>query len=244
MISSEWPTHVGDPPPLLPNEVHVWSARLDPSSADVERLADTLSADETARASRFHYVHHRNAFVAARGILRRLLGSYTGHVPSKLQFSYRSKGKPFLASAANHSGLEFNVAHSHGLALLAFSLGSPLGIDVELVRSDLDIEQIADRYFTEREVAELRSYPVQQRPEAFFRGWTRKEAYMKALGEGLQIPLASFGVSLDPSELPTLRSSDSARWSIRSLSPAAGFVGAMAAEVGSRRMHYWNWELG
>jgi 4'-phosphopantetheinyl transferase len=243
MISCEWPTNLGDPPHLLPNEIHVWSARLDLSGADVERLAHTLSADETTRAGRFHFVRHRAAFVATRGILRQLLGSYTGHDPSKLQFSYRSKGKPFLASPLNHSGMEFNVAHSHGLALLAFSLGSPLGIDVEFVRSDLAIEQIADRYFTEQEIAELRSFPVQQRPETFFRAWTRKEAYMKALGEGLQIPLASFSVSLDPSELPTLQSSDSARWSIHSLSPAAGFVGAMVAESGDRPIHYWNLEL-
>jgi 4'-phosphopantetheinyl transferase len=241
-IQIEWPTNL-DVQRLLPNEVHIWSARLELAGEHLQRFAGTLSADETARANRFHFGRHRTDFVAGRGILRQLLANYTGRAPSKLEFSYRPEGKPSLASRVNDARLEFNLAHSHGLALYAFSLGSPLGIDVEFVRSDLAIEQIAERYFAEREIAELLSLPAQQRPEAFFRGWTRKEAYIKALGIGLQIPLASFAVELNTSQRPTLESTDNGRWSMHSLFPAVGFVGAVVTESRSWRLRCWNWEL-
>lgn len=241
-IQCVWPTNLGDPP-LLPGEVHVWSAHLDCASPRLESLGSTLSPDETVRASRFHFERDRTAFVAARGILRYLLGMYLSYIPSKVQFSYLPRGKPLLSPSAHPTPIEFNISHSRGLALLAFSLGSPVGIDVELIRSDFANEQIAERYFTPEEVAELRSLPVTDRPEGFFRGWTRKEAYIKALGDGLQIPLGSFRVSLGSEHRPTLESQDSSRWSLCSLDPAVGFVGAVAAEGQDWRVRCWHWEM-
>src|SRR5579871_5061499 len=139
-IQCEWPTNLGDPP-LIPGEIHVWSARLDCASPLLESLGATLSPDETVRANRFHFERDRTAFVATRGILRHLLGAYLSYIPSTVQFSYRSKGKPLLSPSAHPTPIEFNISHSHGLALLAFSLGSPVGIDVELIRSDIGGEQ-------------------------------------------------------------------------------------------------------
>jgi 4'-phosphopantetheinyl transferase len=241
VIQCVWPSNHADPP-LLPGEIHIWSVRLGYASSHIEGLAANLSSDEKVRASRFHFERDRSAFVATRGILRRLLGTYLKYIPSKVEFSYNPKGKPLLA-IPHVSPIEFNISHSHGLALLAFSLGSPVGIDVELIRSDVASEQIAERYFTPEEVAELRSLPVKDRPEGFFRGWTRKEAYIKALGDGLQIPLGSFRVSLGSEHLPTLKSQDSARWLLCSLVPAVGFVGAVAAEDRDWRISCWNWEM-
>jgi 4'-phosphopantetheinyl transferase len=238
-IQCHWPNNSGDLL-LLPGEIHVWSAHLDCAGPLLERLAATLSVDETARANRFFFPRDRSAFIAARGILRHLLGSYLHRAPTDLQFAYQPRGKPFLAARSQDTPLEFNIAHSHGLALLAFSLGSSLGVDVEFVRSDFASEEIAERYFAPPEVAELRSLPPAQRPEGFFRGWTRKEAYVKALGDGLQIPLASFRVSLAPSQPAVLECADSGRWSLHSLSPAPDFAGALVAEGKDRHVRCWN----
>jgi 4'-phosphopantetheinyl transferase len=228
-IQCLWPSNSADLP-LLPGEIHVWSARLDCAEPFLERFAATLSVDETARANRFFLARDRSAFIAAHGILRQLLASYLHHAPADLHFGYQPRGKPFLVPHFRYTPLEFNIAHSHGLALLAFSLGSAVGVDVEFVRSDIASEEIAERYFAPQEVAELRSLPPAQRQEGFFSGWTRKEAYLKALGDGLQIPLASFRVSLTPSQPAVLESADNGRWSLHSLCPAQDFAGALVAE--------------
>jgi 4'-phosphopantetheinyl transferase len=239
-IQCHWPSNSGNLL-LVPGEIHVWSARLDSAGPLLERLAATLSVDETARANRFFFARDRNAFIVARGILRQLLASYLHRAPTDLQFAYQPRGKPFLAPPSLDTPLEFNIAHSHGLALMAFSLGPALGVDVEFVRSDFASEEIAERYFAPQEVAELLSLPPAQRPEGFFYGWTRKEAYVKALGDGLQIPLASFRVSLTPSQPAVLECADSGSWSLHSLSPAVDFAGALVAEGKDRLVRCWNW---
>jgi 4'-phosphopantetheinyl transferase len=241
-IQCHWPSHSGDLL-LLPGEIQVWSARLDCAGPLLERLAATLSVDETARANRFFFERDRNAFIVARGTLRQLLASYLHRAPTDLQFAYQPRGKPSLAPSSEDTPLEFNIAHSHGLALLAFCLGSSLGVDVEFVRPDIASEEIAGRYFAPQEVAELGSLPPSQRPEGFFCGWTRKEAYVKALGDGLQIPLASFRVSLTPSQPAVLECANSGRWSLHSLSPASDFAGALVAEGTDWRVRCWNWAM-
>ena len=126
--------------------------------------------------------------------------------------------------------------------MLAFSLGRDLGVDVELIRSDIASEEIASRYFAPREVAELQSLPPSARAEGFFLCWTRKEAYIKAVGDGLQISLASFRVSLVPSQPPCLESADSSRWTLRSLSPAPDYVGALVGEGKDWQLHCFDWQ--
>jgi 4'-phosphopantetheinyl transferase len=241
-IRCHWPDNSGDL--VLPRgEIHVWSARLACAGPLVEHLAATLSVDETARANRFVFARDRRAFIVARGILRQLLAGYLHRAPADLQFAYHPRGKPFLVPPFQHTPLEFNIAHSHGLALLAFCLGSAVGVDVEFVRSDFASEEIAERYFAPQEVAELRSLPPAQRQEGFFSGWTRKEAYIKARGDGLQIPLASFRVSLTPSQPAVLESADNGRWSLHTLCPAQDFAGALVAEGKDWRVRCWNWTM-
>jgi 4'-phosphopantetheinyl transferase len=231
---------------LSPGEIHVWRAGLDCSQSILSRYAATLAADEKARAERFVFERDRNRFIAARGILRQLLGRYLHREPANLRFAYHAKGKPFLAHPATNRPLEFNIAHSRGLALLAFSFDFPLGVDIEFVRSDIAAEEIAERYFSPQEVVELLSLPPVARAEGFFLGWTRKEAYVKAIGGGLHIPLSSFRVSLTPARPAILESTDNSRWSLRSLSPGSEYAGALVAEGSEDKdwqVHCWDWQM-
>lgn len=226
---------------LAQDEIHVWRAYLDCEESVLRQFECTLSTDERSRAARFSFERERNTFVATRGVLRELLGRYLNFSPADLAFEYNSRGKPFLRAKQLALPVEFNVSHSHGVALLAFAVGRHLGIDVELVRPDLANDGIADRFFSPREVMELRALPLSQRAEGFFLCWTRKEAYLKARGEGFLIPLESFYVALTPGQPERLESADSHRWSLRSLKPDPAYVGALVAEGSGWRMRCWDW---
>lgn len=222
-------------------EVHLWRASLDCDPSVLSRLEATLSPDEIARADRFVFETDRSHFVAARGILRELLGSYLMHSPAGLQFGYANRGKPSLQTGTGSSPLQFNLSHSGGLAVYAFSQGRSLGIDVERIRPHLAGEDIARRYFAARELAELQALPPQLRADGFFLCWTRKEAYVKAHGAGLSMPLDSFAVSLTPGRAAELRSVDSARWSMHSFEPSTGYVATIVGEGSGWSSHYWIW---
>jgi 4'-phosphopantetheinyl transferase len=226
----------------LPDSVvHVWRAVLDCSEFETRQYEETLAADEMTRAGRFYFPRDRNNFIAARGILRALLGRYLDRPPSDLEFEYGAHGKPSLRETGAAHSAQFNVSHSHGLALLAFSRARHLGVDVEQIRPDIAAEEIAERYFSSQEVAELLGLPPAIRAEAFFRCWTRKEAYVKARGEGLQIPLKSFHVSLTPAYPARLSSTDSHRWSLHSLRPTPQSVGAIVVEGQDSRILCYDW---
>jgi 4'-phosphopantetheinyl transferase len=241
--SSDWKADsVG--PVLRDREVHVWRVPLERTALELRQLRGTLSTDETVRADRFYFQRDRDAFVAARGTLRQLLGRYLGRSPGDVAFDYGPYGKPNLihdsSAAPIPIPIQFNVSHSHGLALMAFSLQRRLGVDVESIRPEIASDEIAARYFSPREVAELRSLPPAMRSEGFFLCWTRKEAYVKAIGDGLQISLNSFHVGLTPSEPERLESSDSQRWTLRSLRPGAGFAAAIVAEGKDWELRCWD----
>ena len=163
-------------------------------------LKQVLSADEHARAERFYFQKDRERFMVARGLLRTVLGRYLNQEPSQLRFCYSPYGKPALATGSGRNTLRFNVSHSHGLALYAITCGRELGVDVELIRPELPDEEIAERFFSFQEVSGLRALPPNMRLEAFFNCWTLKEAYIKARGEGLSLPLDQFDVALVPGE--------------------------------------------
>jgi 4'-phosphopantetheinyl transferase len=229
-------------PALHRGELHIWRASLECAPAVLLDLETTLCATETARAARFHFPRDRNYFVAGRGILRGLLGAYLGKSPEGLRFVYGPQDKPDLETQDPSFPVNFNLSHSHGLAVYAFALDLALGIDVELIRPEFTGDDIAERYFSPRELAELRALPQDQRAEGFFNCWTRKEAYVKARGEGLQIPLRDFDVSLAPGKTPTLESVDSSRWCLRSFEPAPGYVAAVVAEGKDSKLLYWDWK--
>jgi 4'-phosphopantetheinyl transferase len=233
--------------PVLPQDVvHVWHFSLERSDADLERLRQTLTPEEQHRADRFHFEKDRRHFAAGRGLLRTILGRYLGRPPAELRFSYSLHGKPALA---DETGVRFNLTHSHGLALLAVARGREVGVDVEQLRARVQMEQLAARFFAPAEVAVLLALPAEQREEGFFRCWTRKEAYIKALSRGLSLPLDSFEVSLRPDEPARLLAThhdpaDAARWHMMHLDPQEGFVGAVVAAGHDWRLWCGQWPAG
>lgn len=232
---------------LAPDEIHVWSVRLDPPAEQVERLGRCLSPDEWDRANRFRFEKHRRQYVVGRGALRTLLAAYLGTRPELVKFTYGPRGKPFLAPPLDQGGLHFNLTNSDELALVGFVLGREIGVDVEYLRKMPDCEQISERFFSESERTVLRSIPFPAKEEAFFNCWTRKEAYLKAVGEGLAAPLDSFDVTLaldEPPRMLTLEGDPerAARWFFHHLRPAPDYIGAVAIEGGTWEVRTWAFE--
>ena len=211
----------------LGDEIHIWAAALECDVETIRDLEAALSPDERARAERFHFARDRRRFVVARGLLRSLLGQYLQQTPAGLEFSYGPYGKPSLSGANAASGLSFNLAHSAELGVYAISRGRNLGVDVEGIKPESSGEDIARRYFSAGEVSDLQTLPPEARVEAFFNCWTRKEAYLKATGMGLQTPLDSFSVSLLPGEAARFLSGVEARWHLAAFHPAEGFAAAV-----------------
>ena len=219
-------------PTLSANDVHVWHACLDDhTAADVGCL---LSEGEVLRANRFHFTKDRDHYVVARGLLRRLLGGYLGLSGDELRFVYAEKGKPALAESRG-SLLTFNLAHSHGRAIFVFSQGREVGVDLEFMREDFAGDRIADRFFSQPEIAALANVPLELKQQAFFDCWTRKEAYIKARGDGLSMPLDEFDVAFAPGEEAALlrnqkQPEEVSRWKMQSIPAPAGFVAALVVE--------------
>ncbi len=217
---------------LGPGQVHVFRCDLDLADLALERLETLLSEDELARADRFALPKVRRRFVAGRGLLRTLLGRYLAAGPATIAFSYGPQGKPALAGPQPGPELRFNLSHSAHMLICAVTRSGELGIDVERVRPAVEAQAIARRFFSARETAALLALPPASRPTAFFACWTRKEAYIKAKGGGLTIPLDSFDVSLAPGEpaalLRAAEPDETRRWVLQELAPAPGFVAALA----------------
>ena len=225
----------GPPGPLGPDDVHVWLASLTASPTDLERFAESLSAEERRRAERLRAADARARFIAARGIARRLLGSYLDEPANRLRFAYGPMGQPMLASQPAGLDLRFNLSHSGDLLLLAIAKARAVGIDLEPVRRLTHREAVERRVFSAEERRALYALPADRRLEAFFNGWTRKEAFAKAVGDGMWASMGRVEVTLDPrlpARLVRLDGSTeaAAAWSVFHLEPASGFVGAAAVE--------------
>jgi 4'-phosphopantetheinyl transferase len=228
---------------LAQDEVHVWCMALDQEPALVERFHATLTGDEQERAAKFYFPKDRQHFIVARGLLRLILGRYLDQAPTQLRFVYNAYGKPSLEATPS---LHFNLSHSKGLALLGVSSDRELGIDLEYVRTDFPFEQVAKSVFSVPEQAILRSLPEAAKPEAFFNAWTRKEAYIKALGQGLSIPLDQFDVAFLPGEPAALREvrgtwANAHDWTLQHLAPAPDYAGAIAVAGSGWQMRCWRW---
>lgn len=191
---------------LSPGDLHLWLIALYGSDLELAQAEAVLSADELSRARRFHFERDARRYVLAHAALRRILAGYLAVSPPALRFEVNAYGKPSLASGAapGDAGLTFNLSHSGELALLGVAAGRPVGVDIELVRPELATRQIAERFFSPAEVLALAALTTADWVHAFFRCWTRKEAFVKARGEGLSLPLDSFDVTLRPGEPPAL----------------------------------------
>lgn len=241
-------THLWRLPPtdltLADDELHVWRATLELSSAQVQQLRGCLTADELGRAERFHFEKDRRHFIAGRGLLRTILGRYLKVAPGQLRFYYTYYGKPLLTPEFAQYKLNFNLSHCDGLALYAVTRNREIGVDLERIRTNFEYEEIGKRFFSPREVAVLRTMQADMKAETFFNCWTRKEAYIKAQGQGLSMPLDSFDVSLVPGEPAMLLATredpqEASRWSLEALMPAHGYAGALAVKGHGWRHTCW-----
>jgi 4'-phosphopantetheinyl transferase len=246
LIPDTWdspPNH----PVLTSADVHVWKSPLNPPMLLVRNLEQSLAPDERDRADRFVRAEHRNRFIVGRGVLRTILGGYLGRDPAQLHFRYSPSGKPALSAESGSHSIRFNVSHTRDIALYAVTIGREIGVDIERIRADFGTAEIAARFFSGREVAALCALPPPYRLEAFFTCWTRKEAYLKARGEGLSHPLDRFTVSLAPGERAALLEvlddpKETARWSVRQLFPGADHVAALAVEGRDWHLKCLQWD--
>lgn len=215
---------------LPADELHVWRASLDRAPAVGSQLEGVLTPDELARATRFYDSRLGARYVIGRGLLRVLLGCYLGVGPGEIEFVYGEHGKPLIAG----QGPWFNLAHSGAEALYAFCSSAEIGVDVELAKADRANRRVAERFFAAGEVERLLGLPEALQPRAFLSCWTRKEAFIKARGDGLSLPLDSFEVTLAPSEPPAVvrtawSAQEPAEWSVVDLSdPGGRYIGAAA----------------
>jgi 4'-phosphopantetheinyl transferase len=212
------------------SEIHIWIFPIKAPSRVVATLERVLTADETDRASRFHFSHLSESFVIAHGALRYLLGRYLNRNPAELRFSYGDRGKPALTPP---SGIQFNLTHSGNLAVIALTSGREIGVDVERIRPLPDMQSIADRSFCPEEASEIMSLPQPERDHAFYCCWTRKEAYIKAIGDGLSAPLDNFRVTVQPNTPARFlhiehNASAAEQWTLHDLQVAAGYAAALA----------------
>jgi 4'-phosphopantetheinyl transferase len=242
--SSSW-TKAQLPLAFPAGRIDIWRVRLDEPAA-IASAAGVLSPDEQARASRFHFERDRIHFTRCRSALRELLSAYLAIPAAEIRFEYMASGKPQLSAGQNPRSLHFNVSHSADMALIAVC-DRRIGVDIEKIRTDVETSTLAERFFSLRERAGLKALPDQLRVPGFFACWTRKEAFLKATGDGLSFPLADFSVTTHPGLQPELEeingnTAAGRQWSLTDLSVADGFRAAVANE-GSRcklKTYAWN----
>jgi 4'-phosphopantetheinyl transferase len=238
-----WPAAPATPS-LAPNDVHVVALALDNADDAARHLLAALDPSERARGDRFRFARDRDRFLVGRAVLRGLLARYTGVAAAHIALIEGPRGKPVLAAGIDAT-LHFNVSHAGGLALLAVTRLGALGVDVEVVAPLPDLLDVADRFFAPAERATLRALPDSDRLDAFFRCWTRKEAYIKAIGEGLACPLDGFVVTMRAGEPARfIEIGDEAHataWWLEDLRPAAGYAGALAIRAQRPVVRCWRW---
>lgn len=222
-------------PPLTDELIHVWLVTLDAPQSVVDALRINLSPDELERAAKFVFERHRHRFIVGRACLRILLGGYLGRPPAKLEFHYGPCGKPELAHRESQTGLRFNLAHSKSTALVGVASKQEIGIDVEHWRNMTDGKDIAERFFAREEIEQLNSLQPERWQQGFFACWTRKEAYIKARGEGLSVPLNEFAITVRADNRVAILHSDIDpkdvdRWSVQELQPGAECSAAVVVE--------------
>jgi len=231
-------------PILTDSEIHVWAIETLSHESEVNQFRDYLVNSEIERANRFYFAEHQRRFIILRGILRCLLARYSNQAPTNVRFWYNEQGKPYLQSKTQ--SIKFNLSHSSELALCAFSLEREIGIDIERLSDRVNYLQIAKRFFSSREQNALRALPDHQKRAAFFACWSRKEAYIKARGLGLSLPLDSFDVSLHPNQPAKLLASrdyptDADRWQMHHLNVSSGYASAVVVAGQNWKIKSWRY---
>ena len=236
---------------LQPDEVHICLVNLQVSTDTLQKLAEYLSPEERARAARFDFAHDREHFTVAHAVLRLLLAHYSQLAPAEVSYVTNPYGKPALSTPTNQPPLYFNLSHTrgrsnaHGLAICAFTHICEIGIDIEYMRTNIEYEQIAESVFSQRERVALSQLTGTDKAQGFFNAWTRKEAYIKARGLGLSLPLDLFDVSLQPDEPATLLETrepdqNASAWSMYDLAVPSDYKAAFAISAHNASLRFWN----
>jgi len=232
--------------PLDEKDVHVWFVDLRIASSSIRPLNNVLSCAEHRRSKKFKFEKDRAKYVIAHSALRHILAGYLELDPSQLEFREGAYGKPELVSTPQGEPLNFNLSHSHEAALVAVTLERDIGIDIEYIKRDFQWQEVAERFFAPGEIARLRALPEEKQHRGFFTCWTRKEAYIKAKGGGLSIPLQDFEVSLFPDEPASLIScisdpEETTRWSLAEVDAGPDYAAAVAVQGHGWRLKCWRW---
>lgn len=229
----------------IPHETSdLWLCAFDLNQTRMPHYLTLLSADELLKAKRFKFEIDRERFVISRGILRILLGSYLKENPREIEFEYTSYGKPI---AKHNDSINFNISHSGNRAVFGFVRDAEIGVDIEKIKEDFDVLQLAQGFFSNNELAFLKKLPKEELSKAFFRCWTRKESFIKAEGSGLSFPLDKFTVSMDRDNHAELLKTDwdfSERfnWNLFSFVPDPQYVGALAVRNKPITVNYFDWD--
>jgi 4'-phosphopantetheinyl transferase len=245
MTAQSWQPSAHQPLPA-PGEIHVWRIDLAARSGSPADTA-VLSPDEHERAMRLLCEHKRARFIAGRSALRRLLGQYLGETPRSLAFRYGPHGKPALAAVASPAILTFNFSHSEDLALLAVATDREVGIDIENRHRDISADSFARHILCENEAAALQRLPAERHKQALLTAWTRKEAYVKALGEGLARSLKSFSAGIADDEPAVRRLEDASgeprTWQFTPLAVHPDYLACVAAPGSDWMPRCFDWQL-
>ena len=227
---------------LQPNQVHVWKANVNTFKFRYPHFIALLSPDELERASKFKFEIDRLTYVIAKGLLRTLLGKYMNFHPSSIQFNYNKQAKPYLK---HQIPIEFNVSHSQNFLMFGFTLHHAIGVDIEYNKRPVEVKQIAHQFFSKTEAEKLLALPENQWLPTFYNCWTRKEAFIKAKGGGLSIPLDQFEVSILNNEEPVLKAilwdqNDVVNWKMEAFHINRDYTGAILINCATSIFKYYN----
>ena len=235
-----WPPSAAEVP-ALEDSAHVWTVRLDDATVDFDRGRDLLSPEEQARAARFKFERDRRRYLVAHIALHDILRRYLPSEPAHLSFDIGANGKPRLAQALASRGVEFNLSHSNEMALLAVCDKREVGVDIEYVKEDFEFQEVAERFFTPREVTAMGGLPASLQRQAFFKCWTSKEAFLKAKGTGLSGALDEVEIALTTAEQVRI-TADVPGWSLSELDPIDGYEAALVIAGAPVPICYYLWE--
>ncbi len=220
---------------------HLWHVSIPTLLSQLENLSKLLSSDELQRANRFRFPEHRERFIVARGILREILHCYTGIPAPEIQFSYGPRGKPYLLN--NPQSIQFNVSHSHDLAVYALTIENEIGIDIEKMEAHYN-DAVAKRFFSEEEYAQLAQLSDAEKIVGFYKIWSFKEAIIKLVGEGLYVPLNEFSIDLHKSMQTILftHQNQSVLYHLENVQVHADYQAAFAMKDPVEKRIFWEWE--
>jgi 4'-phosphopantetheinyl transferase len=226
--------------------IDVWQSPVRLPAEQLEKYANSLSAEERQRAAKFAIPDKYEEYVVSHGLLRKSLAHVLGRAVSEFEFDYGASRKPFLKKTDASQNPVFNISHSHGQVLVAISMNRNIGVDIEKIRNNVEYEKLALRFFSAAEHAALMQLPETQRVAAFFATWTRKEAFVKAVGKGIAFGLSEFEVNIDPLESPKMLvtrwdPTDVEKWLLASIETENDYFATVASDGGQFQLRCWQW---